>query len=114
MPLRLVDRDRHIHVLQYLSTSTIIACVRCLLPLLLRYDFLYRTCTLFLDSVMLIAITFLHFLEVDFVDFFEIRMQRNLVVELQQLISEIQSFLSDKNIEIKLHLDSKIDIDCYK
>jgi len=49
MSLRLVDRDRHIHVLQYLSTSTIIARVRCLLPLLLRYGSLYRTCILSLD-----------------------------------------------------------------
>jgi len=49
MSLRLVDRDRHIHVLQYLSTSTIIARVRCLLSLLLRYDSLYRICILFLD-----------------------------------------------------------------
>ncbi len=53
MSLRLVDRDRNIHVLQYLSTSTIIARVRCLLSLLLWYDFLYRICTLFLDIAWL-------------------------------------------------------------
>lgn len=63
---------------------------------------------------MLIVIMILHFLEFDFIDFFEIQMQQNLVVELQQLISEIQYFLSDEDIKIKLHLDSKIDIDHYK
>ena len=49
MSLQLVNKDRDIHVLQYLSTSTIIACVHCLLSLLLWYDFLYHICILFLD-----------------------------------------------------------------
>ena len=51
MSLRLINRDRDIHVLQYLSTSTIIACVHCLLSLLLQYNFLYHICILFLDNV---------------------------------------------------------------
>jgi hypothetical protein len=58
MSLRLVDKDRNIHVLQYLSTSTIIARVRCLLSLLLRYDFLYCICILFLDNI---CITQMHY-----------------------------------------------------
>ncbi len=53
MSLQLVDKDKNIHVLQYLSTSTIIAHVHCLLSLLLWYDFLYCICTLFLNNVAL-------------------------------------------------------------
>ncbi len=49
MSLWLVDKESDIHVLQYLSTSTIIARVHCLLSLLLWYNFLYCICTLFLD-----------------------------------------------------------------
>ncbi len=49
--MQLVNKDKYIHVLQYLSTSMIIACVHCLLSLLLWYDFLYCICTLFLDNI---------------------------------------------------------------
>ncbi len=55
MSLQLVNKERrNIHVLQYISTSMIIACVDCLLSLLLWYDFLYCICILSFNNVIIL------------------------------------------------------------